>query len=312
MSLAFVFPGQGSQYIGMCKQFYELYSVARDIFEQADKALGFSVSELCFNGPEELLGQTEYTQPAILTASMACQAVLLEAGIVPQAVAGHSLGEYSALVAAGSLAFMEAVQVVRRRGQLMQEAVPPGGGSMAAVLGLDAGKLQEVCKHASDLGVVEVANYNCPGQLVMAGATEALDKAVSLAKEAGAKRAIKLAVSGPFHSALMRPAAEKLGRELEQVKISEPELRLVANITADYVSTAEQIRDCLVRQVYGPVRWIEVVQRMIGDGVDTFVEVGPGKVLSGLIKKIDKKVSIYNVEDQPSLEKALASLKGVS
>ena len=312
MSLAFVFPGQGSQYVGMCKQFYEQYSVAKDIFELADKALGVRVSDLCFNGPEELLGQTENTQPALLTASIACRAVLLEAGIVPQAVAGHSLGEYSALVAAGSLDFTDAVKIVRKRGQLMQKAVPSGGGSMAAILGLDAGRLQEVCKHASNLGVVEVANYNCPGQLVIAGATEALDKAVILAKEAGAKRAIKLAVSGPFHSALMFPAAEKLGRELDQVNISEPELKLVANISADYVSAAAQIRDCLTRQVYGPVRWIEAVERMIADGVDTFVEVGPGKVLSGLIKKIDKRVKIYNVEDQSSLEKALASLKGVS
>lgn len=312
MSLAFVFPGQGSQYLGMCKQFYEQYTVAKDIFDLADQALGFGVSELCFNGPEEFLGQTENTQPAILTASMACRAVLLESGIVPQVVAGHSLGEYSALVAAGSLDFADAVRIVRKRGQLMQEAVPAGGGSMAAVLGLEAGILREVCEHASNVGVVAVANYNCPGQLVIAGATEALDKALVLAKEAGAKRAIKLAVSGPFHSALMQPAAEKLGQELAKVSIKDPEMRLVANVSADYVSTAQEIRDCLVRQVYGPVRWIEIVQKMIADGVDTFVEVGPGKVLSGLIKKIDKKVSIYNVEDPPSLEKALASLKGVS
>ncbi|ACV62064.1 malonyl CoA-acyl carrier protein transacylase [Desulfofarcimen acetoxidans DSM 771] len=312
MSLAFVFPGQGSQYVGMCRQFYDNYQVVRDIFDLADKALAFSISELCFQGPEELLGQTENTQPAVLTASIACQAVLLEAGIAPEALAGHSLGEYSALVAAGALSFSDAVQIVRKRGQLMQQAVPPGGGAMAAILGLDAGMLQEVCKHASDLGMVEVANYNCPGQLVIAGSAAALEKAIVLAKEAGAKRAIKLVVSGPFHSALMFPAAEKLGRELEQISIIEPKLRLVANISADYVTTAEQIKDCLVRQVYGPVRWIEVVQKMINDGIDTFVEVGPGKVLSGLIKKIDKRVNIYNVEDQPSLEKALASLKGVS
>lgn len=307
--IAFVFPGQGSQYVGMGKEIFQLYPEARQCFEQADEALGFALSQLCFAGPEEELRQTYNTQPAILTISVACWTLLHKKGVTPDYVAGHSLGEYSALVAAGSLRFLDAVRLVAKRGRFMENAVPSGTGTMAAILGLTFETVEEICRAASSTGMVQPANYNCPGQVVIAGAASAVEEAITMAKEAGAKRAIMLNVSGPFHSSLMEPAAIKLSQELEKVEIVNPLIPVVANVNANFVNTGREVRDALVRQVANPVLWDSSVRKLIGHGVDTFVEVGPGKILSGLIKKINKQVTLFNVEDGASLEQAVAGLR---
>jgi [acyl-carrier-protein] S-malonyltransferase len=313
MKIAFVFPGQASQYVGMGKELCEKYPEAAAVYEQADATLGFSLSRLYFEGPREELDQTAITQPAVLTTSIACLAALQKAGgPVPAAVAGHSLGEYSALVAAGSLSFSDAVRLVRKRGQFMQEAVPLGAGGMAAVMGLAGKEVAAVCQRAGGPGVVEAANLNCPGQVVIAGTNEGLNAAEPLLKEAGARRVIPLAVSAPFHSSLMLPAGERLAAELEQVTLSEPLLPVVANVSADYVRTAPEIKASLIKQVSSPVRWEECIMRLVDDGIKTFIEVGPGKVLSGLNKKICRDVLQFNVEDLASLEKVLALTKEVS
>lgn len=313
MKIAFVFPGQGSQYVGMGKELCAKYPEAAAVYEQADASLGFSLSRLCFEGPREELDHTAITQPAVLTTSIACLAALQKAGVpAPAAVAGHSLGEYSALVAAGSLSFSDAVRLVRKRGQFMQEAVPLGVGGMAAVMGLIGKEVAAVCQTAGGTGVVEAANLNCPGQVVIAGTNEGLNAAEPLLKEAGARRVIPLAVSAPFHSSLMLPAGERLAAELEQVTLSEPLLPVVANVSADYVSTAPEIKASLIKQVSSPVRWEECIMRLVDDGIKTFIEVGPGKVLSGLNKKICRDVLQFNVEDLASLEKVLALTKEVS
>lgn len=307
MSIAYVFPGQGSQYEGMGLDFFLSFAEAAQIFARADEALGFMLSDLCFEGPESELNKTVNTQPAILTASIACLEVFRRAGApAPAALAGHSLGEYTALVAAGSLGFEDAVLLVRKRGQYMQEAVPLGTGGMAAVMGLSGAGVIDLCLRASEKGVVEAVNLNCPGQVVVAGDMDGLQAAQVLAKEAGAKRFIPLSVSAPFHSRLMAPAGEKLARDLAEIEILEPKVGVVANVSADYVRSASEVRESLNKQVYSPVRWEDSIRRMIADGVDTFIEIGPGKVLSGLIKKISREVKIYNIEDQASLEKILA------
>jgi [acyl-carrier-protein] S-malonyltransferase len=312
MKLAFIFPGQGSQYVGMGRQMCECFPAARRVFEEADASLGFSLSRLCFDGPAEELQHTVNAQPAILTVSVACLRVLQERGVVPAVAAGHSLGEYSALVAAGALTFADAVRIVRKRGQFMQEAVPLGTGGMTAILGLDVPKVEEICRQASDAGIVEAVNLNCPGQVVIAGETHALERASMLAREAGARRCVPLAVSAPFHSSLMRPAGEKLARELEQVTMADPQFPVVANVTADYVTSREDVKRLLVEQVYSPVRWEESMRRLIGDGITTFIEVGPGTVLCGLLRKINRQVDCWSVQDPDSLEKVLACLKEVS
>ncbi|UFJ42074.1 ACP S-malonyltransferase [Brevibacillus humidisoli] len=304
--IAFVFPGQGSQYVGMGAELAEKSDAAKRVFAEADNALGFSLSTLCFEGPEEQLRLTANTQPAILTASVAVWAVLQEQlpGVQPHFVAGHSLGEYSALVAAGSIRFADAVRTVRSRGQFMEEAVPAGQGAMAAVLGLERAELQSVCEEVSAGGnPVQLANLNCPGQIVISGSAEGVNQASEKAREAGAKRVMPLNVSGPFHSSLMAPAAEKLASVLEGVPIEDAEMPVVANVSARSVQQAAEIKQSLVQQVSSPVLWEDSVQYMVDQGVTTFVEIGPGKVLAGLIKKIAPKGTVvHSVQDVSSLE----------
>jgi [acyl-carrier-protein] S-malonyltransferase len=311
--IAFVFPGQASQYVGMGKELCQDFPEAAAIFKRADEALGFSLSTLCFEGPEEELNLTANTQPAVLTTSLACLEVLKSAGgPVPFALAGHSLGEYSALVAAGSLEFEDAVRLVRKRGQYMQEAVPLGEGGMAAVMGLASGAVVEVCRKASELGVIEAVNLNCPGQVVVAGDMAGLKAVQPLLKEAGARRFVPLPVSAPFHSSLMIPAGDQLAGDLDHVVIGDPKVQVVANVSADLVFTGAEVKDALIRQVYSPVRWEETILRLLALGGEIFIEVGPGKVLGGLIKKISREVVISNVEDNATLEKVLALTREVS
>ncbi|MBG9945047.1 ACP S-malonyltransferase [Brevibacillus formosus] len=307
--VAFVFPGQGSQFVGMGQALSEQSEAARHIFEQADEALGFSLSGLCFAGPEEELKLTANTQPAILTASIAVMAALNEKlpDYKPAFVAGHSLGEYSALVAAGALSFADAVKIVRARGQFMEEAVPAGQGAMAAVLNMDRVALHAVCEEVTASGhPVQLANMNCPGQIVISGSAEGVRLAGEKAKEAGAKRVLPLNVSGPFHSSLMQPAADKLQAVLAGVTVQEATVPVVANVTARPVSEATIIVDQLVQQVAAPVLWEDSVQWMVEAGVTTFVEIGPGKVLAGLIKKIaPADTTIISVQDMDSLTELL-------
>ena len=304
-NIACVFPGQGSQAVGMGRELGE----ASPRWEMANAALGFDLRRLCFEGPEADLTLTANTQPAILTASIVALDALVAAGISYDFVAGHSLGEYSALVAAGALDFADAVRTVRARGQFMQEAVPPGEGAMAAVLGLDRRLVIQACEEARDAGVVQVANLNAPGQTVIAGATVAVQRAVELARAKGAKRALSLPVSAPFHCALMAPAAARLERALHAVPIRDLRVPVVTNVDADLLTEGAGVTDVLVRQVTAPVRWEEVVTRLVKEGAGTFVEVGPGKVLSSLIRRIAPEVRVLNVEDRASLDATVKALR---
>jgi len=307
-TVAFLFPGQGSQYPGMGRDLAEHFPAARQVFDEADRALGFPLSKLCFEGPADELQLTANTQPAILTVSAAAAAVLAEKGVSPAYVAGHSLGEYSALVAARSIAIQAAVEIVRKRGQYMQEAVPVGVGAMAALLGLEAASVDAVCAEAAQGEIVSAANINSPGQIVIAGNASAVGRAVDLAKTRGAKRAIILNVSAPFHCALMKPAADRLAVDLDTAEIREPAIPLVNNAAAALVRSADAIRDGLKRQVTAPVRWSESMSRLLAEGVDLFVEVGPGKVLSGLMRQISRDARCLHVEDAASLNEVLAAL----
>ena len=309
--LALVFPGQGSQQVGMGKAIAEERPEARQVFEEADGALGFPLSRLCFEGPEEELKLTENTQPAILTTSVALYRALASQGVEPDFVAGHSLGEYSALVAAGALRLDDAVVLVRNRGRYMQEAVPVGEGAMAAILGLGLAEVQDICSQASEGEVVEPANLNAPGQTVVAGHAAAVQRASAAAKERGAKRVIPLSVSAPFHCRLMRPAQHRLERDLANVTVSDLRVPLVSNVDAAWVRTGAEAVDALVRQVASPVRWEESVRRLVDEGVDQFVEVGPGKVLSGLVRKIAENVRVASIEDPNGLRRLLAEVTGV-
>ncbi len=345
---AFLFPGQGSQSVGMGRDLHDRYAAARSVFEEADEALGFSLSKLIFEGPDDQLKLTEYTQPAILTVSVAAARALLQEmggteqtgteGFGPAFVAGHSLGEYSAHVVAGTLSFADAVRTVRSRGRYMQQAVPAGEGAMAAVLGLAADSINDICARVSDEltqttenpatstnpsdsgehrasiadAIVSPANLNSPDQTVISGSARAVEKAAELCREAGAKRVVLLQVSAPFHCALMRPAQELLATDLEGLVFNDPIIPVICNVDARLVTRRSDARDCLIRQVTAPVRWVECIRLLVVSGAKTFVEIGPGKVLSGLLRQIDRSQTSLNVEDRASLEKVAAALAASS
>jgi [acyl-carrier-protein] S-malonyltransferase len=310
--IAFLFPGQGSQAVGMGKELSDNHSVARRTFEEADEALGYKLSQLCFEGPEEKLKMTEITQPAILTASVAAWRVLQEKGLKPDFVAGHSLGEYSAHVAAGTLTFADAVRTVRNRGKYMQEAVPVGVGAMAAILGMPLEKVIEISNEAALGDVCQVANINSPEQIVISGNAGAVDRAINLAHRHGAKKAVSLPVSAPFHCSLMQPAQDRLAQDLDALRFQNPSCPVVCNIDAAPVDSAEAARQALIRQVTGTVKWEPSVRLLIENGVGLFIEVGPGKVLWGLMRQIDRSKTCLTVGDEPSLQKTLVQIAAMT
>ncbi len=311
IKIAFLFPGQGSQAVGMGRELAERFPAAAETFAEADAALGFPISQLCFEGPEEALRLTENTQPAIMAVSVAAARVLAHHGIAPVLAAGHSLGEWSAHVIAGTLSFADALRAVKARGAAMQKAVPAGEGAMAAVLALDAAQVAEACEEAArETGlVVQAANLNSPNQTVISGATAAVEKAAALCKARGARRAVMLPVSAPFHCALMQPAQEEVARVLAGLTLHDPTIPVAANVTGGFVIAADAARDAIIRQVTGAVRWVDCMQTLKGAGANLFIEVGPGKVLCGLLKQIDPELKSLNVEDAASLEKTLVELK---
>ena len=289
--IAFIYPGQGAQKAGMGKDFYENSPLARDIYDRASECLELDMRALCFE-ENDLLDQTEYTQAAMVTTCLAMTAVLNEQGAEADVTAGLSLGEYCAIAEAGAMDLLDAIRLVRVRGQLMQHTVPTGEGAMAAVLGMDADQIDAVIEPIAN---VTVANYNCPGQIVITGGTAGIEQASKTLKEAGAKRVVSLNVSGPFHSPMLRSAGEKLGKELSAVQLGELKIPYVTNVTAEYVTDSSEIRELLTRQVYSPVRWEQSIRKMIAQGVDTFVEIGPGRTLTGFLRKIDRNVTVYQV-----------------
>ena len=305
--IGFIFSGQGSQSIGMGRELSDNFAEASAVFAQADKALGFSISEICFNGPKEDLDKTENTQPAILSTSIAAFEALKAKGVHPSAVAGLSLGEYSALVACGVMKFEDAVKFVKKRGYMMQNAVPAGAGKMAAIIGLDEPKVREACAEASDKGIVECANFNCPGQIVIGGETEAVTLACEKAKAKGGK-IFPLAVSVPSHTSMLKEVSSRLASELDLCEIKDPSIKFLSNVKGDFACDAGEIKSLLADQVMKPVLWQNIISKMIEDGITTFIEVGPGKVLSGFVKKISADVKIYNVEDVKSLNNTLEQM----
>lgn len=306
--LAFVFPGQGSQYVVMGKDLYSEFSEAREVFDAADDILGLSISRICFEGPEDDLKQTINTQPALFVTSVACCRILMANGIKPDVAAGHSIGEYAALTAAGAIRFEDALPLVRKRGELMNMAATERPGTMAAVIGLDASKVREACEAASSKGVVEVANYNSSAQIVISGEVDAVSAVSDIMKTAGARKVMPLSVSGAFHSSLMQQASDALAAELKNTPFMDAVIPVIANISADYVCGADEIRDALARQISGSVRWEETMQKMASDGVTRFVEVGPGKVLVGLLKRTVESAEFFNAGDVPGINDVMAKL----
>jgi [acyl-carrier-protein] S-malonyltransferase len=308
MKIAFLFPGQGSQYAGMAKEFIENFEESKSVFDAASDVLGYDLANLCVNGPVEKLNLTENTQPAILAASLAVLLPLERRGLAATVAAGHSLGEYTAITAAGGFELRDAVALVQKRGRYMQESVPAGAGLMAAVLGMERQDVEKTCHEASKNGIVGPANYNSPGQIVIAGEKKAVEKAMELAKTAGAKKVIPLAVSVPSHCGMMKKAGERLARELESVTIKDLRFPIVNNADAKFLRTGAELRPSLVRQISSPLYWEDSIKAMAAEGYDTFIEIGPGKVLSGLVKRIIKEAKILNVEDQKSMSETLGSV----
>ncbi len=308
MKIAYLFPGQGSQYVGMAKEFIETFNESKEAFDIASEALGFDVAQLCMHGPSESLNRTENTQPAILAASIGILLPLERRGLSAEAAAGHSLGEYTAITAAGGFELKDAIALVQKRGRYMQEAMPEGAGLMAAILGMDRTTLEKTCLEAAKNGIVAPANYNSPGQIVIAGEKKAVEKAMELAKTAGAKKVVPLMVSVPSHCSLMKQAGERLARELDTVTISDLRIPIVNNADAKFVRTAADLKPSLVRQISSPLYWEDSINRLTAEGFDTFIEIGPGKVLSGLVKRIAKDAKVLNVEDQKSMGETLSAL----
>lgn len=315
MKIAFIFSGQGSQYIGMGKELYDNIPSCKKIYDKANEVLGFDLKELIFNGDKEELNITENTQPAILTTSIAILQAIKDKGINPDIVAGLSLGEYSALVASESLDFETALSLVKKRGRFMQEAVPQGVGSMVAVIGLNENKIKEVLQVASEKGIVEIANYNTNSQIVIGGESDAVEFASELLKEFGARRVIPLKVSGPFHTSLLNEASIKLKNEFENIHFNDPKIKIITNVTADFIGNRNEIKDLLINQVKSSVRWSETIEKMLDEGIDTFIEIGPLKTLSSFVREISKErkatVKIFNVEDLKSLNKTLEGMEAI-